>query len=158
MWPIIVKLVVNESPASANYLLDIIAKHPNSINDVTGLGSTPLHFACLRDDPEIASILIQHGADVNARNIYNETPLHWACKHGNVSIVNLLLASGVNANKKDTDGDTPLKWAKQENNIEIVNLLKQFQKTENKYVLTKPATNVLGFNISSLISNIIQPR
>src|ERR1035438_1979462 len=45
-------------------------------------GSTALHWAAQRDNPEIAGLLIAAGANVRAASRYNITPLSLACTNG----------------------------------------------------------------------------
>ena len=57
-------------------------------------GWTPLHRACLNNNPGCVKVLLQHGADVMARNVYAKTPLHMACWSGSIDCVKLLMATG----------------------------------------------------------------
>uniref|UniRef100_A0A0G4HTT2 Uncharacterized protein n=1 Tax=Chromera velia CCMP2878 TaxID=1169474 RepID=A0A0G4HTT2_9ALVE len=63
--------------------------------------ATPLHWtACrndrsiVRDNVDVAELLIARGADVNARNGEGETVLHWAAATGCVKVLKLALDHG----------------------------------------------------------------
>lgn len=99
--------------------------HPqNNVNDINLAnkeGRTPLHYAALQGNVEIAKILLENGADVNVadkdtdpetalafRGNEGKAPLHYAVENGHVEVARLLLQKGANVNLKDEDGCTPL--------------------------------------------------
>ena len=103
------------------------------------LGSSPLHFAALSDNLEMASLLLDHNVDPNASNYYGETPLHWACHKGHTQMILPLLASGADINQADHDGETPLHWCVREENwkaIQLLLLLGASSKLENSDSMT----------------------
>ncbi|KAF5541712.1 ankyrin repeat [Fusarium napiforme] len=53
--------------------------------------ATPIHHACVTNNPEMIDILIEHGADVNARAEYYHTPLCSAASSGYTLCVERLL-------------------------------------------------------------------
>lgn len=67
---------------------------------------TPLQFACVEDQYEVAELLIAKGAYVNAVDSRGKTPLHLAAGVPAYSIVRLLLQSGADATIKDNYGKT----------------------------------------------------
>lgn len=77
-----------------------------------GLGFTPLDFAAMHDDSEIARLLIEAGADVNAAGEDAETALHLSVLFAAEETAQLLLNAGVDVNTRTRDkGLTPLDWA-----------------------------------------------
>ena len=72
------------------------------------LGITPLNWASLLGNVEIARMLIKKGADINGPNRDGVRPLHSAAFLGRTSIVELLLSKGADANAKNDKGETPL--------------------------------------------------
>ncbi|MHB8637684.1 MAG: ankyrin repeat domain-containing protein [Fimbriimonadaceae bacterium] len=71
-------------------------------------GRTPLFYAVMDGDEEIAEILVHHGADVNSHDLYAETPLHFAARENHASLAEFLLANGARVDAQDIDGNTPL--------------------------------------------------
>ncbi|MEM0927635.1 MAG: ankyrin repeat domain-containing protein [Planctomycetota bacterium] len=60
----------------------LLSADPNSANDRDQRGATPLHYAAIHGNREIASLLIRHGADVNSRDAeFGATPTGWAIEH-----------------------------------------------------------------------------
>ena len=82
-----------------------------NVNAMGEDGETPLHFAAIGGQKEIAELLIAKGADVNARDSIGGTPLHKAALRGRKEIAELLIANGADVNAKDILGKTPLDWA-----------------------------------------------
>lgn len=77
-----------------------------------GLGFTPLDFAAMHDDSEIARLLIEAGADVNAAGEDAETALHLSLLFAAEETARLLLNAGADVNARTRDkGMTPLDWA-----------------------------------------------
>lgn len=93
-------------------------------------GYTPLTLAVLKNNAEIAAILIKTGANMDARNSFRRavsvdglTALHIAAVYGQVAIVDLLLSSGAARNIKNNDGETPLHLAVLNGRQNVVELL-----------------------------------
>ena len=79
--------------------------------DVNGLdaqGITPLSWAAMADQLEVAKLLLNLGSEVNGKNRDGATPLHGAAGLGRTEIVELLLSKGADVNVIDGDGQTPL--------------------------------------------------
>lgn len=53
---------------------------------------TPLHYAALSNDVQMATFLIKNGANVNAMTRGGETPLMKAAEKGHVEMVRQLLS------------------------------------------------------------------
>jgi len=86
-------------------------------------GMTALHYACKRNDLEIAKLLLSHGADENARAADGRSPLHFAACYGSVTLVLELLAMGAVYDAKDNYQCTALDLAKQNKNESVVKTL-----------------------------------
>lgn len=52
--------------------------------------NSPLHVACLLDNPEAVQLLIKKGADVKSKNRKGQTPLHIAAEKSPASIPYLI--------------------------------------------------------------------
>ncbi len=77
-------------------MMELLIQHGADVEQQHYLGTTALHWACLRGKTELVEYLIGHGADVNRRGRKftpeGETPLDSAV--GNDAISQMLLASG----------------------------------------------------------------
>uniref|UniRef100_A0A5S6Q9I7 ANK_REP_REGION domain-containing protein n=1 Tax=Trichuris muris TaxID=70415 RepID=A0A5S6Q9I7_TRIMR len=72
----------------------------------------PLNFAIVRQQLEIARVLLLHGASVNQRDCHRKkSALHCAVLTGNLAAVEMLLHEGANPNLRDIDGSTPVHFA-----------------------------------------------
>src|SRR5262249_58478487 len=86
-----------------------LIKQAVDVNAAQGDGSTALHWAALKDDAEMAQMLIYAGANVRATTrIGGYTPLFMAAKSGAASVVYVLLKAGSDSRSKGSDGLTPL--------------------------------------------------
>ena len=86
-------------------------------------GSTPLHFVCGHDLPDVARVLIEHGANTSARDEQDISVLHGACGAGNLEVAALLLERGARVDPRDFEANTPLHWAARRGHTECVKLL-----------------------------------
>ncbi|GEM45608.1 ankyrin repeat domain-containing protein [Deinococcus cellulosilyticus] len=106
---------------------------------VTDLGrNTVLHYASVRDQPDMVGWLISVGQDVNSRNHSNQRPLHWAAELGTLEVVKVLLAHGAKVNVKTNFSDlirhtqTPLYMAVSHSHLEVARLLLQHRAKVNE--------------------------
>lgn len=74
-------------------------------------GRTPLLFAVLGSEREVAEFLLAKGADVNARGRNNETLLHVVAERGRKDMAEFLIAKGAEVDAKAEGNDTPLLYA-----------------------------------------------
>jgi len=74
--------------------------------------STPLHFAAISSNQEVAALLLSSGANPNAQDLNRKTPLHRACEvKASAAVVSMLIGAGANVNARDIWGETPLHLA-----------------------------------------------
>lgn len=92
---------------------------------------TLLHLACIKGNPEIIELLLDHGAKNNTVDAKNWTPLHYACRENRIKAVELLLNSGANKDATKNDGWTPLHLACHNNNRPIVQILLAYGANKN---------------------------
>ncbi|KAK1940875.1 Ankyrin-3 [Phytophthora citrophthora] len=71
-------------------------------------GSTALHYAALKSNAEIVSILLEGGSSVTAVNNDGRTALHIAARYSNAEIVSILLDGGSSVTEVDNNGWTIL--------------------------------------------------
>jgi ankyrin repeat protein len=88
-------------------------------------GNTPLHFASMRNDLELAKLLLDKGADLEANNECRRTPLHVATCWNRIEITKFLLERGADVEAKNVYGQTPLDLAESD---EMEELLKKYMK------------------------------
>ena len=84
----------------------LLLQHKSDPNCRTYIGKeTPLHFAVIKDERNIAYELLNHGANPNAANKYLNTPLHYAKKKG---MAYLLCERGASLLRLNIEKKTPL--------------------------------------------------
>ncbi|HYR42420.1 MAG TPA: ankyrin repeat domain-containing protein, partial [Terriglobia bacterium] len=86
-------------------------------------GTTALHWAVERENPDLVERLIKAGANVNAKNDYGATPMSEAALSGNVKIMEKLLDAGADVEAANSDGQTALMIVARTSNVEAVRLL-----------------------------------
>jgi Acyltransferase family/Ankyrin repeats (3 copies) len=111
-------------PASANIWSAIRLGDAKAMNEhlkvagaLTNLhalyGTTPLTWAALTGQRDLAASLVDRGADVMGRNRDGGTALHAAAFMGEADVVNLLVLRGTDVNATSSSGESPLKSASQ---------------------------------------------
>jgi uncharacterized protein len=88
-----------------------------------GDGTTPLHWAVYRVDPELTRELLKAGANPNAKNSLGSTPLAEAAKLADAQLVQLLLKARADVNAANEDGQTPLMLAARTGSVPVADLL-----------------------------------
>ncbi|TCD12022.1 ankyrin repeat domain-containing protein [Pedobacter frigidisoli] len=103
----------------------LIFQKPDSINDFSEDGFTPLGLACYFGHEDLARFLVLKGADVNlaSKNGFNVFPIHSAVAANNINITKMLLDNGAYPNVCQKAGLAPLHTAAQLGNIELIILL-----------------------------------
>jgi len=87
----------------------LLAKQPKiKVEYQNKHGETPLMFAALNNQLELATLLIEKGADINRKGW---TPLHYASTRGNTSMMRLLIDNSAYIDAESENGTTPLMLA-----------------------------------------------
>lgn len=88
-------------------------------------GITPLGWATIGNQPEVARILIEHGADVNHLDKKGMTPLLYAASidFGSAAIIENLLKAGANPAARTKEGMTALDLANKYKHAHLVSSL-----------------------------------
>lgn len=80
---------------SLTRLAEVIGRHPEQIDQPDKEnGFTPLHWAVMTHQTNMAAFLISKGAKVNAADLYGMTPLHKAAAFNDKAIAAMLLDHG----------------------------------------------------------------
>ena len=94
------------------------------VNAAQGDGMTALHWAAMKNDAELAQMLVYAGANVKATTrLGANTPLVIAARNGSAPVVTVLLAAGADAKAPTTTGTTPLMLAAASGSVEGVKAL-----------------------------------
>ncbi len=96
----------------------------SDVNAAQGDGMTALHWAAMKNDAELAQMLVYAGANVKATTrLGANTPIVIAARNGNAPVVEVLLKSGADADAATSTGTTPLMLAAASGSVEAVKLL-----------------------------------
>ena len=94
------------------------------VNTTQADGMTALHWAALKDDVDLARMLLYAGANVRATTRLGAyTPLLMASKNGNVGMIDALVKAGADPNGATTNGTTALMLAAASGKADAVNVL-----------------------------------
>ena len=86
-------------------------------------GTTPLGWAAVRTNGEIAGLLLKAGADANLTNELGLGPLALAVANGPLALVEQLLAAGADPNVARENGETPLMTAARLGRVDVLERL-----------------------------------
>ena len=67
-----------------------------------------MHLVAIKDNVEIAALLLRHGADLEATDNRKRTPLHRAVDSTSPKMVEWLLRQGSKYDAEDGDDQTPI--------------------------------------------------
>jgi uncharacterized protein len=116
----IASMIQNGERAAA---LEAIRARGADVNATQGDGTTPLHWAVYKVDPELVAELIDHGAKADVTNKYGSSPLAEAVKLGDLGLVTQLLDAGASVESPNGDGQTALMLAARVGALDIAKLL-----------------------------------
>eukprot|EP00359_Climacostomum_virens_P010630 CAMPEP_0204909860 /NCGR_PEP_ID=MMETSP1397-20131031/8489_1 /ASSEMBLY_ACC=CAM_ASM_000891 /TAXON_ID=49980 /ORGANISM="Climacostomum Climacostomum virens, Strain Stock W-24" /LENGTH=280 /DNA_ID=CAMNT_0052079805 /DNA_START=50 /DNA_END=892 /DNA_ORIENTATION=+ len=92
----------------------LLFKDKDLLNVRDKLSMTGLHWAALRNYPDLVKLLISYGADLNAQDISHRTPLILALKKTNVKVVQELLIAKADPFIKTSSNKRAINFAKSE--------------------------------------------
>ena len=121
---------------------DILIDKPNS------QGYTPLHFACIGENTNIITMLLQKGANLFSKTDKGHIPFHTACRRGNVEALELLIQKFP---EEDTKTKTKNKAKKKKKQSRNEGREKLFEAKDNfgntALLLAKEAPNSKAFDV-----------
>lgn len=100
----------NEHPEKTRQVIEAVERGVIGVDCryFASSGDTPLHWAAVLNNVELARFLIGKGADVNVRQAkYLVTPLHAAARRGHSDMCRLLLDSGADVTAQERHFKTP---------------------------------------------------
>ena len=101
-----------------------LLKEGVDVNSAQGDGMTALHWAAMKDNVELAEMLLYAGANVKATTrMGGYTPLTMAAKNGNAAMIAALVKGGADVNIATSTGVTPLMLAAQSGHADAVKTL-----------------------------------
>ena len=101
-----------------------LLKQAADVNGAQGDGMTALHWAAMKDDADLAQLLLYAGANVRATTrIGAYTPLVLAARQGSATVMAPLLKAGADANAPTSNGTTPLMLASASGSVDAVRML-----------------------------------
>lgn len=108
---------------------ELQAKVTQWSNDRQEIIDNAFVYACMHDQIDAASLLLEKGAQIDAIPPgfdYSGTGLHYAAHNGHRRMVDFLIQRGANANVKDTKvNSTPAGWAEHGGHKELSEYLEQ---------------------------------
>ena len=120
------------------------------VNQAQGDGTTALHWAAIKGDAELATMLIYAGANVRATTrIGAYTPLYLAARGGYGDVVSALVAAGADVKATTSNGTTPLMIAAAGGDARTLNTLIENGSDVNareSYSGETPLMFAAGFN------------
>jgi hypothetical protein len=82
-------------------LVQMLIDSDVSVNSVSNVGWSALHYSCLRGHFRLVKLLLANNINVNIENNMSNTAAYFAFKSGNVEIVKILLEHGLQVSAKD---------------------------------------------------------
>src|SRR5579885_2301457 len=101
-------------------------------DEVEAYGRTPLIYAAMNDNADIAQMLVSRGARLDLRDKLGKTALHWAAERDSLKVMRVLLQAGATVDVQNQQGVTPLMLASVNGHTDAVRLLLQYHADPRK--------------------------
>src|SRR5262245_6233318 len=116
--------VADAAQAGDKVMVRTLLKQAADVNAAQGDGMTALHWAAMKNDPDLAQTLLYASANVKATTrIGGYTPLILAAQQGFAEVMEPLIKAGADVNAKTANGTTPLMFAAASGNTNAVSVL-----------------------------------
>jgi ankyrin repeat protein len=116
--------VADAAQAGDKAMVRTLLKQAADVNGAQGDGMTALHWAAMKNDPDLAQTLLYASANVKATTrIGGYTPLILAAQQGYAAVMEPLIKAGADVNAKTANGTTPLMFAAASGNSDAVRVL-----------------------------------
>jgi hypothetical protein len=109
----------------------LLASDPGRVDPRDENGYTPLRWAAIRGQTEVAILLLESGADPNTVGADGGTPLHGAAHHDDGRLMEALLSSGGDVTIQNRWGRSPLHVAARRGCLEVARILLDFGADPN---------------------------
>jgi ankyrin repeat protein len=97
------------------------------VDEVDFKGWTGLHWALVREVPDVIALLLESGADPNHPTGTGRLPLVIAMRSGQRDAVKMLLESGADPERADSDGQTPRDAGRVGKYPELIEILENWE-------------------------------
>lgn len=105
-------------------VLELIAEGVDvNVPEVSGNGTTALHWAAYLGDAELVAALLAAGAKPGVWNMFSSTPMMEAATIGHTEIIRLLLAAGADVESANYENQTALMAVARTGNVAAARLL-----------------------------------
>jgi ankyrin repeat protein len=120
----------------------LVREHAD-VNAADPDGSTALHWAADRGEPQLTELLLRSGANVAAATRYGVKPLSLAAANGNARTIELLLKAGADPNTAMLGGETALMTAARAGRTDAVRALLMHGANPNAREATRGQTALM---------------
>tara|TARA_A100001037_G_scaffold225320_1_gene203285 strand:- start:1684 stop:2067 length:384 start_codon:yes stop_codon:yes gene_type:complete len=102
--PTLPNLVCNQAPLEE---IQSRIDQSSDIDEVDFKGWSGLHWALVRELPDVIKLLLDSGADPNLPTGAGHIPINIAIRSGQVEATRMLLTAGADSDREDSEGNTP---------------------------------------------------
>lgn len=128
-YPLITAIITNKDLKTVKLLID---KGVNINQRIDCSGKTALHYAAIKNLPEIVQFLIDHKADIDSTNYWGTTPLMLAVQDNNMQAMEILLNNKADVNATNNQGRSPLQIAAEYGHSDAATALLKAHANPNK--------------------------
>ncbi|CAG9334326.1 ANKRD32_8 [Blepharisma stoltei] len=113
-------------------VIDLIEKDKWLVHVFDSMKMTALHWAAVRDQPDIIKLLLSKNAFVDEVDMTHRTALYLACRNGHLNCVKILLANNASPHIRSNSKKLPLHVAKNQETAFLLTQAMSQRKTIRK--------------------------